>query len=94
MKIRGGGGRQHFLTPEFFTSEHSEVQSHPPLYNGRSTLDGFRRYAHAHIVFILDFVLCELFSSFMFTIVLCGENKFWCCHFSTAGSLCLCVYLK
>ncbi len=27
--------------------EHSEVQSHPPLCNGRSMLDGFRRYAHA-----------------------------------------------
>ncbi len=29
--------------------EHSEVQSHPPLCNGRSTLDGFRRYAHARV---------------------------------------------
>ena len=30
--------------------EHSEVQSHPPLCNGRSTLDGFRRYAHARVI--------------------------------------------
>ncbi len=29
--------------------EHSEVQSHPPLCNGRSTLDGLRRYAHARV---------------------------------------------
>ncbi len=29
--------------------EHSEVQSHPPLCNRRSMLDGFRRYAHARI---------------------------------------------
>ena len=29
--------------------EHSEMQSHPPLCNGRSTLDGFRRYAHARV---------------------------------------------
>ncbi len=33
--------------------EHSEVQSHPPLCNngrnGRSTSDGFRRYAHARV---------------------------------------------
>ncbi len=29
--------------------EHSEVQSHPPFYNGRSTLDGFRRYVHARL---------------------------------------------
>ncbi len=29
--------------------EHSEVQSHPPLCNGRSTLDGFRRYVHARV---------------------------------------------
>ncbi len=28
---------------------HSEVRSHPPLCNGRSTLDGFRRYAHARV---------------------------------------------
>ena len=26
--------------------KHSEVQSYPPVCNGRSTLDGFRRYAH------------------------------------------------
>ena len=25
------------------------VQSHPPLFNGRSNLDGFRRYAHARV---------------------------------------------
>ena len=30
--------------------EHSEVQSHPPLCDGRSTLDGFRRYAHARVI--------------------------------------------
>ena len=30
--------------------ENSEVQSHPPLCNGRSTLDGFRRYAHARVI--------------------------------------------
>ena len=29
--------------------EHSEVQSHPPLCNRWSTLDGFRRYAHARV---------------------------------------------
>ncbi len=33
--------------------EHSEVQSHPPICNGRSTcwstLDGFRCYAHARV---------------------------------------------
>ncbi len=29
--------------------EHSGMQSHPPLCNGRSTLDGFRRYAHARV---------------------------------------------
>ena len=28
---------------------HIEVQSHPPLCLGRSTLDGFRRCAHARI---------------------------------------------
>ncbi len=30
--------------------EHSEVQSHPPLCNGRSTLDGFCHYAHARVI--------------------------------------------
>ncbi len=30
--------------------EHSEVQSHPPLCNGRLTLDGFRRHAHARVI--------------------------------------------
>ena len=30
--------------------EHTEVQSHPPLCNGRSTLDGFCRYAHARVI--------------------------------------------
>ena len=25
------------------------MQSHPPLCNGRSTLDGFRRYAYARV---------------------------------------------
>ncbi len=29
--------------------EHGEVQSHPPLCNGQSTLDGFPHYAHARI---------------------------------------------
>ena len=29
--------------------EHSEVQNHPSFCNGRSTLDGFRRYAHARV---------------------------------------------
>ncbi len=28
--------------------EHSDVQSHPPLCNGRSTLDGFRRARSNH----------------------------------------------
>ena len=26
------------------------MQSHPPLCNGRSTLDGFGRYAHARVI--------------------------------------------
>ncbi len=30
--------------------EHSEVQSHPPLCDERSTLHGFRRYAHAQVI--------------------------------------------
>ena len=49
------------------------------------------------IVFVLDFVLYELFFSFMFTIVLllCAANKFCCRHFSTAGSkLCLIVFIQ
>ncbi len=29
--------------------QHSKVQSHPPLCNGRSTLYGFLRYAHARV---------------------------------------------
>ncbi len=42
------GSRIGYLHPG--KCEHSEVQSHPPLCNGWSTLDGFRRYAHARVI--------------------------------------------
>ena len=41
-------------------SEHSKVQSHPLLCNGRSTFDDFRRYTHARVQTVCGLVSIRL----------------------------------
>ena len=48
IQVRNDKSAQH-LENNPGKCEHRGVQSHPPLCNGRSTLDGCRRCAHARV---------------------------------------------